>query len=153
MTFQRVSLDAAATAALYRLRTCLQNIEFAVITVLAPLDIHRTVIVFFDRYGHLCERDNIVIAYRKAAAVGRLDIDCIDRFAGPGIVAVDHFDALAAQILAQYRLLASGQCRLVDVKFIRINSALDDRLAKTIGGGDEDGVPKPRLCVERKNHA
>ena len=42
---------------------------------------------------------------------------------------------------------------LVDVELVRIDRALHDRLAETVGGGDEDDVAEARLGIEREHDA
>ena len=58
---ERVALDSTATATLHGLRAGLKNVELAVVSVLAPLDVHRALVVIFDGNRHFRQRSDVFI--------------------------------------------------------------------------------------------
>ena len=55
---------------------------------------------------------------------------------------IDHTHLLAPERTAQDDTLALSEGRLVDIEFIRVDSALHDVLAKAVDAGDEDDISK-----------
>ncbi len=89
---------------------------------------------------------------RKAVPVGRRDFDGAHARLGARI-GVDHFDRLAAEILSDDRAPARAQRRLVDVKLIRIDGALNHGLAQAVSGRDENHIAEARIRVQREHDA
>ncbi len=128
---ERESLDGAARTALHGFGARLQDIDLAGGAVLAPFDVHRRLVVFFDDQRLLRERDEVGIVEREAHAIGNRDVHRLHAFAGARL-AVDHLDGLATEIATNDRRLACAQRRLVDVELVGIHRALHDGLAETI---------------------
>ena len=117
---------------LHRLGPRLQNVELAIGAVFAPFNIHRAGIVLLDFDCDPGEFRDFVISQGKPMAVTCIDVDGIYAIPGPRIVAVDHLDRFAAEVLAQYRIFSIFQCRLVDIKLVRVYRPLNDSFSKTI---------------------
>ncbi len=152
-SLQRKALNGSAAAALNGFGAGLQDVDLAVGAVLAPFDIHGTLIVILDRNGHFGQLDDFFLTEREAVRVRLADVDGFNRLARLGVVAVDHLDGLAAKDLAQYGVLAVAERRLVDIELVRIDRALHDGLAEAVRRGDEYRVAKTGLGVECKDHA
>ena len=111
--FESKALYRPAAPALHGLGTCLEDIQFAVVAILAPLDIHRTAVMILNGHGHSGEFDNVLIRNGEPEAVIFVHIDGVYRLARLGIVAVDHFDGLTTQVFAQNGEFAGGKCRFI----------------------------------------
>src|SRR5262249_5822297 len=74
-TLERVTLDRAASAALHGLWPSLQDKDVAGRAVLAPLDIHRLLVVLFDDQRLLRERDDVCIVERELLPIRLRHID------------------------------------------------------------------------------
>ena len=86
------AFDDLAGAGLNRLRTRLNNIHLSVFTILGPFDIHRSTIVFLNRYCYLGECGNFFIINRKLVLISGVDVDRFNRLLRAITVGVDHFD-------------------------------------------------------------
>ncbi len=140
--------DVGRRTALYRFRTCLDDVQLAVVTVLGPLDVHRALVVLLDDHRLFGQFGHFGIAQTETCTIGRLDVDHLDRTTGLGFFAVNHLDRLAAQIATQDRRATSRQRVLVHVEFVGVDGALHDRLAQTVGTGDEHHIAETGLGVE-----
>gem|GEM_PF-3119204 len=108
--------------------------------------------MLLDDHCLLGEVGDLFIAQAEARTVGRIDVDSLDRLAGLGFVAIDHFDRLAAQIAAQDSRATSFQRLLVDVELVRVDRTLHHGFAKAVGAGDEDHITEARFGVEGEHH-
>jgi hypothetical protein len=145
-------LSLANCLALHRFGTCLQDENLAIAAVLAPLDVHWTLIMLFDDHRVLRELDHVFVGDGKAVALLVRYIDRLHatRFAGLREL---HLDELRADRAADDRVLALFERSLEDVELVRIHGALNDRFAKTVARRDEHGVLEARFGIERKHHA
>ena len=109
--------------------------------------------MILDRYRHLRKGDNVFVGERELHSIGVVDVDRIDGLAGLRIIAVDHLEGFAAEILAQNGSFVGQERWLVHVKFVRVHCALYDGLAQTVGRRHENGVSKSGFCVECKYDA
>ena len=96
-----VSLDVVfAIARVNRLRSRLQNEEFAGVSVLGPLDIHRRRlagelrIVFFDEAGPAGQLKHLIVAQTEPVA---LRFDHFARARAAAVESVDHLHFFAAE--------------------------------------------------------
>ncbi len=140
--------DVGRSTALHRFRARLDDVQLAVVTVLGPLDVHRALVVLLDNHRLFGQLGHFGIAQAETRAIGRLDVDHLDRTTGLGFFAVNHLDRLAAQIATQDRRAASRQRVLVHVEFVRVDGALYNRLAQAVSAGDEHHVAEAGLGVE-----
>jgi hypothetical protein len=85
--------------------------------------------------------------------IGLVDVDGVDGLARLRVVAVDHLDGLATQVLAENRVFAVAKRRFVNIEFVGIDGALHDGLAEAVGGSYEHSVPKPGFRIQREDHA
>jgi hypothetical protein len=99
--FERKTLNGSATAALNGLGSRLKDVYFAVGSVLAPFNIHRALIVVFDRDSHLGKLDDLLLAERETMRVRFVHVHRFDCLARPRIIAVDHLDGFAAKGLTK----------------------------------------------------
>ncbi len=88
--------------------------------------------MLLDGNGHSRKFDDIVIADAEPVAVCLINVDRAHGLAGRRIVAVDHLDRLAADVLAQDRVVSVLERRFVDVELVRVHSTLYDGLAKSV---------------------
>ncbi|CDE47926.1 unknown [Sutterella sp. CAG:351] len=140
-------------AALNRFRTGLQNVDLAVDTVLAPLDIHRAAVVLFNQAAELSEFNHVLVSQSELVAFFFRRINRADGFLGTGFSVELHLDQLGAQLLTDDRELALFEDGLMNVVLIRVHSALHHGFAEAVGSGDEDHLVKTGFCVEREHHA
>ncbi|MCY1396959.1 hypothetical protein D9M71_119450 [compost metagenome] len=109
--------------------------------------------MFLDDQGLLGQLDDFGVAQGEAGAIGFLHVDDLNRLAGLGFVAVDHFDRLAAQVATQDRRAAGFQGRLVHVELVGVHRALHHGLAETVGAGDEHHVTEAGFGIQGEHHA
>ena len=152
LTLQCISLNRAPGAALYRLRTRLQDVDLARLAILAPLDIHRTAVVLLDGECLSCKLEHILIRDGELASIRFGDVDGYGALAAAGF-AVDHLDGLATHRASDDRVSIRTHRGFVHVELIRIHGALHDRFAQSIRGGDEHDVAEAGIGVEREHHA
>ena len=91
--------------------------------------------------------------FSKSNTYSNIDIDRFNGLAGARVIGINHLDRLATEVLAQDREFAVPERRLVDVELVGIDGALDDSLAESVGGSDENRVPEPGLGIQREYHA
>src|SRR5215470_15026363 len=129
----------------------LQNVELAVDSVAGPLDIHRTLVVAFDRDRVAGELLGFGIADGKARAlVERYAFRC--RGASRGCVLGEHhLGRLLARGLAQDRRPARSDIRLVNIELVGVDRSLHHGFAQPIVGGDEYDLVEAGLSVEREH--
>ena len=104
--FKGVALNNTIAFALDRLRTCLQEVDLAILAVLAPFDIHWTPIMIFYNKGVAGQGFSLLIRQRKLHRLARIDVDDRHILSGIRIVVIDHFYALIAEIFSQDRASA-----------------------------------------------
>src|SRR6056297_727333 len=150
---QGEALQRTPAAALHRLRTRLQDVDSAVLAVLAPLDVHRAAVVLLDGHCLFRQFDDVLVAEAEALRLRLVHVHRLHGMPRGGVVAVDHLDGLAAEAAAQDRVVAVLQRLLVDVELVRVHGALYHGLAEPVRGGDEYGAPEAGLGVEREHHA
>ncbi len=145
-------LSLARSLALHRFRTRLQDEDLAVAAVLAPFDVHRTLVMLFDDHRILRQFDHVFIRDREAVALLMRDVDRLHaaRLARLGEF---HLDQLGADRATDDRILALRKRGFVDVELVRIDRALHDGFTQTIARGDEHRVLEAGFRVERKHHA
>ena len=118
---------------LHGFRARLQDIDLAVDTVAAPFNIHGTLVVLFDDDRIAREFDDLVIGERVTIALGDRHIHRANG-APLGAFGIElHFDQLGANATADNREKTRGERRLEDKELIRIDRALYDRFAQSVG--------------------
>ncbi len=149
-------LGLALLLALHGFRARLQDVELAVGAVLAPLDVHRAAIVFFDHERVPGELLDVRVAQRIAVALLGLDVGGLHQLAG-GLFLLGrgelHLDQLGAQVAADHGLLAGAQRGLVNVELVGVHGALHHRFTEAVARGDEHHVLEARLGVDGEHHA
>jgi hypothetical protein len=149
-------LGLVGRLALHRLGPGLQDVELAVLTVLAPLDVHRAAVVLLDDQRVLGQLGHVGIVQRIAVAQFRRVVHGAHQLAGGQALVRGrefHADQLGSQVAADDGLLAGLQARLVHIELIGIDGALHHRLAQAVAGGDEDHVFEAALGVDGEHHA
>ncbi len=144
-------MNRTAGAALHRLGTRLQDVDFAGRAVLAPLDVHRLFVVLLDDERLACQRVDVLIVETEAGTIGLRHIHG-DHTLGGARRRVHHFDRLATDVTAQDGLFAGPQRGLVNVEFVRVHSSLYDRFTQAVGGSDENNITESGVRVEREHH-
>ena len=129
----------------------LQDEDLAAGAVFAPLDVHRAAVVLLDDERLARERHDVGIVQGEALPLGARHVHGCDALRAA--LGVDHLDGLAAEVLADDRVLAGAQRGLVDVELIGIDRALHDGLAEAVSGRDEHDVAKARIGIEREHDA
>ena len=149
---QRKSQYRAPGTALHGFRTGLQNVNFAVAAILAPLDVHGRAVMFLDDERLLRQFRDVCVAERETVPVCGRYVDGAHALFGVRI-GVDHLDRFAAEILSDDRAAARAQRRLVNVELIRIDGALHHGLAQAISGRDKDHIAEARIRIQREHDA
>src|SRR5207237_8128751 len=72
---------------LHRLGSRLQDVELTVLSVTAPLDVHRPFVMAFDCQGVAAEFFGFGIADRESPLILLCNVDCLDRLRGAPAVA------------------------------------------------------------------
>ena len=137
---------------LHGLRTRLQDVELAVVAILAPLDVHRAAVVLLDDDRVAGELEHILVAERETVAVSLGHVDGAHGLARHSLVGEDHLDQLGAQVAADDRRFAQRQRGLVYVELVRVDRALHHGLAQTERGGDEHHLIEAGLGIDREHH-
>src|SRR5690606_29603236 len=102
LLLQQVALHhGGAGPALHGFRTGLDDVQLAVVTILRPLDVHRTTVVFLDDQRLAGEIGDFLVGDGETGPLLAFDLDGLHRAAGLAFVAVDHLDGLAAQVATQ----------------------------------------------------
>ena len=149
-------LGLALGLAFHGFRACLQDVEQAVGTVLAPLDVHGTAVVLLDHQRVLRQLLDVGIGQRIAVALLGGHIHRLHQFAchrfffGRG---KHHLDQLGAQAAADHRPFARAQHRLVHIELVRIHRTLHHGLTQAVAGSDEHDVLKTGFGVDGEHHA
>ncbi len=151
---QTVFLGATvACIGLHRFGTRLQDVELAVDAVLAPFDVHRTAVMFFNGDSVTRKLQHIFVAEREALLIGngyRFDA----RGASGGTLFVEHHALLfGAQAAADDGGETGSQLRLVHIELVRIDGALHHHLAQTERGSDEHRIAEAGFGIQREQHA
>ncbi len=136
----------------HRLGTCLEDVDFPVETVLAPLDVHRPLVVVLDGQRVPGQLLDLGVGEAEQPTLVLLGVDELGRLADRRILRVDHFDRLRADPALEHRRPTGTQRWLVDVVLVRVHRALHDRLAQPVRRGHEHGVVEPGLGVHREHH-
>ncbi len=124
----------------YGFWTRLQDVQFAVAAVLAPFNVHRTAIVFFDDGRVFGKLDDFDVIQRIAVTQFNWHVDRFDGVARLGFAGEFHLDQLGPDVAPDNRQLALLQHRFVDIEFVRIHRALHYRFAEAVAGCDEHHV-------------
>ena len=130
----------------------LNNIKLSIEPVLSPFHIHGITVMGLDLERIAGQFKHIRIAETKALAIrfGRGYIAC----GATGFpLDIDHLHRLVAETTAQHGTVTSQKSRLMDVEFVRIDSALHHILSQAPGAGDKNRIAETRFGVERKHHA
>jgi hypothetical protein len=141
-----------AASRLHGLRPGLQDVEAAVDTVLAPLDVHGPAVVVLDRERVPGQLLDLVVGQGEPAPLGRVGVHELGGAADGGVVGVDHLGRLLPHPALEHRGAALAQRRLVDVELVGVDRTLDHALAEAVGRGDEDRVGEPGLGVHGEHH-
>ena len=139
--------------ALDRFRTSLKDVDLTVETVLAPFDVHRTTVVLFNDAGELGEFHHVFVSDGEATAVFIGNIERTHRTAGLAFRIEFHLDELAAERLADDRLLALFEHGLMHIELIGVDCTLNHGLTETVAGRHEHNLIKAAFGVEREHHA
>jgi len=134
-------------------RPRLQDVQLAVLTILAPFNVHRSLIMLLDDHRIAGEFQNVGIVQREMVSFGFWHID--DLRAAPGLARFgeNHLDQLAAHVAADDRCLTLSQCVFVHIKLVGIDLALHHGFAQAVAGGDEDHAVKAGFGIQREHHA
>ena len=133
----------------------LQDIEAAVHTVLAPLDVHGAAVMFFNnqrvtgQLQHIGIRQRIPVTHLGGHFGGLHQRTACSFFC---CVSELHLHQLGAQAAPDHRWKPGAQRRLVHVKLIRVDRALHHGFAQTVAGGDENHIGKAGLRVQCEHH-
>jgi len=149
-------LDLARTLALHRLGTSLQDVQAPVDAVLAPLDIHRTAVVLFDRERVARELGHLGIGEREAVAhLGRRVHHLNEPSARRPLRRRGELHALqlGAEHAPDHGRPAGLERGLVNVELVRVHCPLHHGFAQAEAGRDEHDVGEARFGVEREHHA
>ena len=136
-----------------RLRACLQHVELAVTTILAPFDVHRAAVVLLDDHGVTGKFLHFGIVERELVTLGFGDIDGHHRFSGRFFAGKNHLDQLRAEVATDHGMFAGSQHRLMHVELVRIHGTLHHRFTKAIGGCNENRITEAGFGIEREHHA
>src|SRR5699024_2513816 len=137
----------------HRLGPGLEDVELPRLAVLAPLDIHGLAVVLLDDERLTCQVLDLRVGEREPQPLGFRHFDGLHRPAGFAIGAINHLDRFLAQATPQDCGPPGGQRRLVDVKLVRIDGALNHGFTQAVSGRDEYDIPETRLRVHREHHA
>ena len=146
-----VTLQHVAAAALHGFRACLHDVQLAVDTVERPFDIHRALVVFFNRHCLARQLFNLLVGDAELVALIGIHIDDLDRLFAA--LRIDHLDRLAADVTTQHCRLVGRQGRLVHVELVGVDRALHDHLAQAVAGGHEHRVAEAAFGVQGEHHA
>ena len=149
-------LCLALGLALHRFGTRLQDVDQAVLAVLAPFDVHGAAVVLLDDQRIARQLLDVHIGQRIAVALLGGHVHGFDQAAVGGLflrTGKHHLDQLAAQAAADHRVVAGLQHRLVHIELVRVDSALHHGLAQAIAAGDEHHIFKARFGVDGEHHA
>lgn len=138
--------------ALHRFGTRLENEQLAVAAVLAPLDVHRTLIVLLDDDRVSRQLDHVFVRDREAVALLVRDIDGLHA-ARLARLRELHLDELGADGAADDRVLALFERGLENVELVRIDRALHDGLTEAVARRDEHRFLEAGFGVDREHHA
>ena len=129
--------------ALHRFRTCLQDEDLAVAAVLAPLDVHRTLVVLFDDDGVFCQFDHVFVGDRETVALLVRDDRPRSSAARPCSPALQNSILISFEPIERRMIgyLPCASVGLVDVELVRVHGALHDGLAEAVAR--RDGRPRP----------
>ena len=150
--------DLALALAGHRLGPRLHDIEFAVQAVLGPLDVHRHAmagalrVVLLDLDRGVGQGQDVGVADAEALPVRLRRRDDSAGLAGMA-VGVDHLELLLAATAAEYGPMALLEGRLVNVVLVRVDRALNDGFAQSVGTGDENHVGKAGFGIDREDDA
>ena len=109
------------------LRSSLQNIEQAIVAIFPPLDVHCTLVVFFNQNCIFSELDNVFIRQRKSVSHFCRNIhrgDCMARLRFFARRGETHLNQFGAQISPHNRFFIFGKHRFMYIKLIRVDSPL-----------------------------
>ena len=138
--------------AFHRLRAGLQDIQFAVHAIFAPLNVHSTTIMRLDNHRIARQFTHILIVERVAIAHFQRHIH---RFHTPFFTRLRefHLDEFATHRAANDGGLALFERGFEHIKLIGIDRTLHHGFAQTITRGDEHHLVKTTFSVHRKHHA
>ena len=134
-------------------RPRLQHVELAVVTVAAPFDVHRALVMLLDGHRDARELLDFRIGQRKPHAIGGRDLLGAGRAPGGRGVGEHHPCRLGTHALAQDRGLAAREVVLPDVELVRVHDPLHHRFAEAVRGRDEHDAAEPGFGVHREHHA
>ncbi|MNT06434.1 hypothetical protein D3C72_1410990 [compost metagenome] len=138
---------------LHRFRARLQDVDLAVDTITAPLDVHRALVVLFDDDGVAGQFIDLVVGQRIAVALGHGHVHGTHGAAFRTLRVEFHLDQLGANAAADDGELALGQRGLEDVELVGVDRALDDGFAQAVGRRDEHDVFEARFGVDGEHDA
>jgi hypothetical protein len=133
----------------------LQDVEQAVGTVFAPLNVHGSAIVLLDHQGVMRQLLDIGIAQAEAVALLHGHVHGFDQFAALRFFfgrAERHLDEFAAQVAADGGALACFQHGLVHVELVRVDGTLHHGFTQAVAAGDEHHVFKTAFGVDGEHH-
>ena len=128
-------LHLASRLAFHRFGPCLQDVEFAINAIFAPLNIHRAAIVLLDHEGVMGQFFNLGIGQGIAIALLGRNIDGFHQFATGGLFfgsRESHLDQFGAQRAADDGAFAGLEHRLVNMKLVWIHGSLHHRFTQPI---------------------
>ena len=143
----------AGLLALHGFRTGLQDVQLAVVTALAPLDVHRAAVVLLDDHGVAAQLEHVGVGQGVHIALGFRDVDGTGGLAGFLLVGKHHLDQLGTQVAADDGRLSLGQGGLVNVELVGVHGALHHGFAEAVGRGDEHHAVEAGFGVHGEHHA
>ena len=115
------------------LGACLEDVDFAVDAITAPLDIHGSLVVIFDDHGIARELDDLIISQRVTIAFRNRYVDGANGTTlGAGWIKL-HLDQLRANAAADDGIFALGHGGLEYIKLVWVDCTLHHRLTQAIG--------------------
>src|SRR5690606_12646306 len=145
--FQAVTLlhIVAALLGLHRLRTGLQNVDLAVDTITTPLNVHGTLVVFFNNGGVAGQFDHFFVAQGVTVALRHRHVHSAHSVIGSTTFVKFHLDQLGADTAADDGVVTGSQRWLVHVELVRIDRTLNHGFAQAVGGSQKDHVLEARF--------
>ena len=155
LTGNRITAQAAAAFLLgfNGFGAGLQNIDFTVHAVAAPLDVHRAAVVFFDNQRILCQLGNFFVTDGKLFALLGRNVHHLHGLACLSLFGKHHFNQFRTHGFTQHGGTAGTQSRFVDIEFVGVYRALNHHFAQTVGRGHKDDLIEAAFGIQRKHYA
>ncbi|OPY87535.1 MAG: hypothetical protein A4E72_01463 [Syntrophus sp. PtaU1.Bin208] len=153
VTFQ----NACILLRFYSFRPGLQDEQISGDPVLAPLNVHGLVIarllriMILDNGRPARQSENFLFRNAEALPFFRYGGNDLRRFIAAG--GVNHLDFFGSELFLKDGSESLLQSRLENIKFIRIDDSLNDRLSQSVGSRYKNGILESRFRVNGENNA